>query len=174
MRTRSNPPFYLAIWENEYTLGRSNIIVVHHNKGACLKNLLQPTFYLLHVNQQSNISQQVHTVHGVNLAQWVTILAVNPNATHTYTYVLVNVLVNHSTELLLNKSIEIKRAFGYVSPQGRVGRETDYVVSMHPTPPRTIHPPHQIANNPWGICNCTSEAPDAFRQHSQFTTWYTV
>ena len=46
------------------------------------------------------------------------------------------------------QSIEIKRAFGYVSPQGRVGRETDYVVSMHPTPPRTIHPPHQIANNP--------------------------
>ena len=44
--------------------------------------------------------------------------------------------------------IEIKRAFGHMSPQGRVGRETDYVVSMHPTPPRTIHPPHQIANNP--------------------------
>ena len=29
-----------------------------------------------------------------------------------------------------------------------VGWETDYVVLVHPTPPRTIHPPHQIAHNP--------------------------
>ena len=27
---------------------------------------------------------------------------------------------------------------------GGLGRETDYVVSMCPTPPCTIHPPHQI------------------------------
>ena len=26
-----------------------------------------------------------------------------------------------------------------------IGWETDYVVSMYPPPPHTIHPPHQIA-----------------------------
>ena len=29
---------------------------------------------------------------------------------------------------------------------------------MHPTPPHTIHPPHQIAHNPWGIWNYLSES----------------
>ena len=34
---------------------------------------------------------------------------------------------------------------GWAGKTGKTGWETDYVVSRYPTPPHTIHPPHQIA-----------------------------
>ena len=45
---------------------------------------------------------------------------------------------------MFHKSFASGRYKGGAGMTGKTGWEADYVVSRYPTPPHTIHPPHQI------------------------------